>query len=148
MPKAVLEREKPGVPSALPGSLLLSPPQAGRKQLGLVTHSWRSGLGLGFFFFPFVFRKRFTNCFEHGGAGSVRKRLLSLFTAGLVLILCPASFPAISFLVGSVSISECFPQPATPPPPNTTSGHQATSGLYFYSSRLVSRGEIGFFPQQ
>lgn len=69
VPKARLEREKCGVPSVLPS--FSSPPQACRKLLGLVTHSWRSGLGLGFFFFPFVFRKQFTNCFEHGGAGGV-----------------------------------------------------------------------------
>lgn len=37
-------------PLPCPGSLLPSPPQARRKQFGLVTHSWRSGLGLGFFF--------------------------------------------------------------------------------------------------
>lgn len=50
VPKVRLEREKCGVPSVLPS--FSSPPQACRKLLGLVTHSWRSGLGLGFFFFP------------------------------------------------------------------------------------------------
>lgn len=69
--KAGLEGEKPGVPSVPPRqSLLPSLLRARRKLLALVTHSWRSGPGLGFFF-SFVFRKRFTNCFEHGGAGGV-----------------------------------------------------------------------------
>lgn len=134
-------------PLPCPGSLLPSPPQARRKQFGLVTHSWRSGPGLGIFF-PFVFRKRFTNCFEHGGAGSVRKRLLSPFAAGLALILCPASSSVISVSVGSMSISECFPQAATPPPPNLTSVTKPPRGFIFTPAVWFRAVSLVSFPQQ
>lgn len=141
MPKAGREREKPAVPSVLPPFLT---PRARRNPSGLVTHLWRSGLGLGFF--PFVFRKRFTNCFEHGGADAVRKRFLSLFTAGLAFILCPASFSVISFSVGSVSVSQCFPQPAAPLPPNMTSVTKPPWGFIFTLAVSFHVVRFSFFP--
>lgn len=58
----------------------------------------------------------------------------------------PASFSVISFLVGSVSISECFPQPATPPPPNMTSVTKPLWGFIFTLAVLFRMVRLVSFP--
>lgn len=119
VPEAGLESEKPGVPSALPRQppFLTPPLQACRKLLSLVTHLWRSGLGLGLFF-PVCLGNSLQTALSTGELVACER---GFFTAGLTVILCPASFSVISFLAGSMSISECLPQPATLLLPNTTS---------------------------